>query len=144
MTQIVGRKAFQRPCEMSCLKVTSYLFQTDVIWRRPNTANSFLRLSGDTAEVTTDHKLQPIIQSASSAGLKSSAPKVSLDVNTGRWRSFYCYFLQNWREYRPRTGMQLKIIERRFLWFCLFRHNKFSVEIHNPVLHIGVYLITEL
>lgn len=58
-----------------------------------------------------------------------------------RWRSFYCRFLQNWREYRLKLGCNSKSCLDFSDFLCLFWHNKFSVEIHTPMPHrVGVYL----
>lgn len=115
-----------------------------------NTANSFLRLSGDRTEVTTDHEPQPYPDHPER--FISWTQVLCKEALSGR-----AYWEVEWRDgggvsigvsYRTGGNMDQKLGCNSKSWsldfsdsLCLFQHNKFSVEIHTPMPHrVGVYL----
>ncbi|XP_059357147.1 tripartite motif-containing protein 16-like [Carassius carassius] len=115
-----------------------------------NTANCFLRLSGDRTEVTTDHQPQPYPDHPER--FISWAQVLCKEGLSGRG-----YWEVEWRggggvsigvSYRTGGNMDQKLGCNSKSWsldfsdsLCLYQHNKFSVEIHTPMPHrVGVYL----
>ncbi|XP_051557657.1 tripartite motif-containing protein 16 isoform X1 [Myxocyprinus asiaticus] len=120
----------------------------------PNTANSFIRLSGDHREVTTE--LEPQSYSDHPERFSSWAQVLCTEGLSGR-----CYWEVEWGgsggvsigvSYKgiPRTGgnTDRKLGCNSKSWsldfsdsLCLFRHDKSRIEIHTPMPNrIGVYL----
>ncbi|XP_073704167.1 tripartite motif-containing protein 16-like [Garra rufa] len=116
----------------------------------PNTANSFLRLSGDRTEVTTVHEPQPYPDHPER--FISWTQVLCTEGLSGRG-----YWEVEWGggggvsigvSYKTEGNIDQKLGCSSKSWsldfsdsLCLFRHNKFSVEIHTPnPQRVGVHL----
>ncbi|CAM4587325.1 unnamed protein product [Leuciscus chuanchicus] len=120
----------------------------------PNTANFFLRLSGDHTEVTTVH--EPLPYPDHPERFSGWAQVLCTEALSGcgywevEWGGAGGVSIGVSYKSIPRTGgnMDRKLGCNSKSWsldfsnsLCLFRHSKFSVEIHTPTPHrVGVFL----